>query len=296
MKLDHKRTEAVARAICWANGMNPDLTLGGDGENFLWHEYEHEAEAAITAYLATAPSDGKAATAPDGAKSEFRYRLCGGKWTGWFNGIPAASVLEYSYQIETRHLAPPSANPSMELVDVANDFDSLCHDMSTMLVIGGTDTERDKLIWRWERLGKRRHAAIEAATALSQPPETDAVAAERGLRAANVARDIEWNAGAEKISPLFRAIELAGEVGEACNVIKKLERERLGIVGSRDTKEHLAEELADVVICADLAAMDYDIDLEAAIEAKFNATSVKNGLATRYRRARTDAATGARKS
>ncbi|WP_368649706.1 MazG-like family protein [Brucella intermedia] len=101
------------------------------------------------------------------------------------------------------------------------------------------------------------------------------------LRAANVARDREWNTGSERVSMTFRATELAGEVGEACNVIKKLERERIGLVGSRDTKEHLAEELADIVICTDLVAMDADIDLDAAIAAKFNATSEKNGLTTR---------------
>lgn len=101
------------------------------------------------------------------------------------------------------------------------------------------------------------------------------------LRVANVARDQEWNTGSERLSLTFRATELAGEVGEACNVIKKLERERIGLVGSRDTKEHLAEELADIVICTDLVAMDAGIDLGAAIAAKFNATSEKNGLATR---------------
>ena len=41
--------EAMARAICWKNGMNPDLTLGGDGQNFLWHEYISQATAALTA-------------------------------------------------------------------------------------------------------------------------------------------------------------------------------------------------------------------------------------------------------
>lgn len=104
---------------------------------------------------------------------------------------------------------------------------------------------------------------------------------QNNLRAANVARDQEWNTGSERLSLTFRATELAGEVGEACNVIKKLERERIGLVGSRDTKEHLAEELADIVICTDLVAMDAGIDLDAAIAAKFNATSEKNGLATR---------------
>jgi NTP pyrophosphatase (non-canonical NTP hydrolase) len=105
--------------------------------------------------------------------------------------------------------------------------------------------------------------------------------AQTSLRAANIARDKEWNTGSEKVSLAFRGNELAGEVGEACNVMKKLERERIGIRGSRATKEQLAEELADVVICADLIAMDEGIDLDAAVVAKFNSTSIKYALKTR---------------
>ncbi len=101
-----------------------------------------------------------------------------------------------------------------------------------------------------------------------------------GLRAANAARQVEWDAGGE-IDAAYRGNELAGEVGEACNVIKKLERERRGIRGSRATVQDLADELADVVICTDLIAMQYGIDLDAAVERKFNATSEKVGLVTR---------------
>lgn len=100
------------------------------------------------------------------------------------------------------------------------------------------------------------------------------------LREANVARQTEWDGG-NQISLSFRGNELAGEVGEACNVIKKLDRERMGIKGSRDTAEHLAQELADVVICADLIASAAGISLEDAIREKFNATSEKHGFATR---------------
>jgi len=39
--------ERIARMLCWKNGMNPDLTLGGDGVNFLWHEYQRDAIAVI---------------------------------------------------------------------------------------------------------------------------------------------------------------------------------------------------------------------------------------------------------
>lgn len=98
------------------------------------------------------------------------------------------------------------------------------------------------------------------------------------LRAANKARQAAWCP--EQIPPdlSFRGNELAGETGEVCNVIKKLERERLGWRGSRDTLSHLAEELADVVICADLVAIAAGIDLRTAVVMKFNATSVKVGL------------------
>ncbi len=100
------------------------------------------------------------------------------------------------------------------------------------------------------------------------------------LRSANEARQREWDADAQ-ITAAYRGNELAGEVGEACNVIKKLERERLGIRGSRASVEELADELADVVICADLIAMHYGIDLLEAVIRKFNATSEKVGLKTR---------------
>lgn len=100
------------------------------------------------------------------------------------------------------------------------------------------------------------------------------------LREANIARIAELD-GDIDLGPLFKAVDLGGEAGEALNVVKKLERERLGVRGSRDTVEHLGEELADVIICVDLLALRYGIDMIEATRAKFNATSVKVGLATR---------------
>jgi NTP pyrophosphatase (non-canonical NTP hydrolase) len=100
------------------------------------------------------------------------------------------------------------------------------------------------------------------------------------LRAANLARQAEWDTDGQ-ITLSYRGNELAGEVGEACNIIKKLERERMGIAGSRATLADLAEELADVIICADLIAMQLGIDLDRAVAEKFNRTSEKVGLTTR---------------
>lgn len=103
----------------------------------------------------------------------------------------------------------------------------------------------------------------------------------RKLSIANKERQTEWDPEAKTSGLAYRAAELAGEAGEAANVLKKLERERLGIRGSRATKEQLAEELADVIICASLAANVADIDLWPAIVAKFNKTSEAVGLATK---------------
>ncbi len=101
------------------------------------------------------------------------------------------------------------------------------------------------------------------------------------LRHANIKRDIEWVTSDVKLPITFRATELSGEVGEACNIIKKIERERLGLVGTRASMEELADELADVIICTDLIAMDLGIDLGEAVRRKFNKTSEKYNLKTR---------------
>jgi|GEM_PF-254398 len=100
------------------------------------------------------------------------------------------------------------------------------------------------------------------------------------LRQANAARQSRWDAG-NRITLAYRANEMAGEVGEACNIVKKLERERLGLKGSRASLDDLALELADVVITADLVAMSEGIDLDRAVAAKFNLTSEKVGFPER---------------
>lgn len=97
------------------------------------------------------------------------------------------------------------------------------------------------------------------------------------LRAANIKRQLEWCPD-QTPAMSFRGNELAGETGEACNIIKKLERERHGWRGTRATREQLAEELADVVIVADLIANEAGIDLGESVRSKFNSTSLKYGL------------------
>lgn len=100
------------------------------------------------------------------------------------------------------------------------------------------------------------------------------------LREANTERLRQWEAGTE-FDLTFLGNALAGEVGEACNVIKKLARASLGAVGSRATPNDLGEELADVIIYADLIAKKLGLDLGVAVKRKFNKTSERYGLVTR---------------
>jgi NTP pyrophosphatase (non-canonical NTP hydrolase) len=97
------------------------------------------------------------------------------------------------------------------------------------------------------------------------------------LRVTSAARNLAWGNG-EGGDPLFQAVELGGEAGEALNEVKKLVREQRGWRGSRTTVEKLADELGDVIICADMLAATYGIDLREAVARKFNATSDKVGL------------------
>lgn len=71
-----------------------------------------------------------------------------------------------------------------------------------------------------------------------------------------------------------------GELGEAANIIKKLNRLRDGIrnkEGEMDLRSALAKELADTYCYLDLLAQSAGIDLELAVANKFNAISREIG-------------------
>lgn len=112
------------------------------------------------------------------------------------------------------------------------------------------------------------------------------------LRAANVSRAQRWHPGFPEDTEWNKADwanALAGETGEACNVVKKLRRRE---TGHRDAKTSpdltsevltymLADELADVFLYADLLAAKCGIDLAAAVVKKFNEVSEAQGFPER---------------
>ncbi len=92
------------------------------------------------------------------------------------------------------------------------------------------------------------------------------------LSTANRARMPVFGHTVEDWSPAEWACCVAGEVGELCDKIKK--RYIRNNQGSVKVSEwDIAEELADVVIYADLLAQRMGIDLEMAVRTKFNQLS-----------------------
>lgn len=70
---------------------------------------------------------------------------------------------------------------------------------------------------------------------------------------------------------------LAGEVGEACNLIKKIDRGNPGDPTLAEARDALGEEIADVIAYATHLANSAGIDIEAATRAKFKKVCLKLG-------------------
>lgn len=116
------------------------------------------------------------------------------------------------------------------------------------------------------------------------------------LRSANQQRCARWHGpDTEPWTLADWSNAMCGEAGEAANVVKKLRRIETGT--DREIQnfpradggalrraafvELLADELADVVIYADLVAANAGIDLAEAIIDKFNAVSEREGFPER---------------
>lgn len=97
------------------------------------------------------------------------------------------------------------------------------------------------------------------------------------LSFANKARNALWDSEGV-LDEAFHAVELAGETGELCNIIKKRLRERLGLRGSRASTDQLIGEFGDVLIVLSLLANACNIDLKVAARHAFNKKSREIGF------------------
>ena len=102
----------------------------------------------------------------------------------------------------------------------------------------------------------------------------------------NKIRCLRWHpAGIESWSLSDWATAFAGEAGELCNVIKKLNRVRDGLPGNSETPDNLrkmlADEIGDVYAYLDLLAQAAGLHLDECVRHKFNRVSEKHGFPER---------------
>lgn len=102
---------------------------------------------------------------------------------------------------------------------------------------------------------------------------------ERNRRRCEAANGFNHQLSSWSLSDWTTAV--AGELGEAANIVKKLNRVRDGIPGNTETEAELrgklADEIADTVIYLDLLAQAAGMDLDTVRDAKFDKTSAKIG-------------------
>ena len=104
----------------------------------------------------------------------------------------------------------------------------------------------------------------------------------REFQKINTERSNEWLHDINRWSLSDWAVAMAGECGEACNVIKKLNRKRDSIKEKDPSyfllRQQLAEEIADTVTYAFILAARCGFDMEDIVTKKFNAVSEKHGF------------------
>ena len=117
----------------------------------------------------------------------------------------------------------------------------------------------------------------------------------RQFSALNKLRALEWHKdGLDSWSPAEWGNALAGEVGELCNVLKKLLRHDKGIQQRAVENENApygtrgmllveaAKEIADSYTYLDLVAARLGLDVQQCVVSKFNEISAREGLPMRF--------------
>jgi NTP pyrophosphatase (non-canonical NTP hydrolase) len=97
----------------------------------------------------------------------------------------------------------------------------------------------------------------------------------------NTTRQKEWDPDS-KFDLLFRALEHVSEAGELGNKVKKYWRAMQVDIGSKTSIKEIEDEVGDVIVTLSLLCSDLGIDIEKATINKFNATSEKYNLVTKW--------------
>lgn len=124
------------------------------------------------------------------------------------------------------------------------------------------------------------HTALEQVGHLSHQWTPPKALTFKEFATANASRKQRWHGETDTWLGSDWSNAMAGEAGEACNVVKKLRRHETHAGTSYNTPPvaellpKLAAEIADTITYAFLLADYYDIDVEDAIREKFNLVSL----------------------
>lgn len=104
------------------------------------------------------------------------------------------------------------------------------------------------------------------------------------LRQANIDRQEHWG-GSDNWTLADWSNAVAGEVGEACNVVKKIRRVELGTIGNKESVEQyrgkLESEIGDALIYLDILARKAGSSLDACVLKAFNGKSEELNMPVR---------------
>lgn len=129
----------------------------------------------------------------------------------------------------------------------------------------------------WDNADDNDEVCAELASAVK-----DWKAGWRHVSATNLQRASIWHPdGLSSWSVSDWAVAAAGEMGEACDAVKKMNRARDGIPGKHASVEEVGDEIADTILYLDLLAQRLDLDISELVQRKFNLVSEREGFAVR---------------
>ena len=158
------------------------------------------------------------------------------------------------------------ATPADKELSLSEALAAAREDLKEAVALAASSQKREA---EWSDLTSRAHDERDAAREEAGRLRAGEDLGLRQFRRVNVARCEGGFAPLDSWSGTDWGCALAGEVGEACNLLKKARR------GTKIDIEALADELADVFTYLDLLAARHGIDLAEAVVRKFNDVSCR---------------------
>lgn len=147
------------------------------------------------------------------------------------------------------------------------------------MTIGPQEREELEFIALWSEESAARASLRRFLESHPPCPPASWKAGWRHVSATNLRRCLKWHPGGlEEWTVSDWTVAAAGEMGEVCDAVKKLNRARGGLQGKTASPDDVGKEIADTVIYLDLLAQRLGFDLADLVQQKFNEVSRREGF------------------